>query len=330
MLHFARFDLIQNRFDFREQTVTVSRATDNQAFILENIFQDIRCRALAHIVHDDILHPVCGQRSGNRFCHLFGIAIHAAVHDRHTFFTFITAHTVINIDRFCCIFTPHRTVSRTDRPDIQSRQLLQSTLYRISIFTDNIGIITEHFLPIMFHIHFRVDHTAIQRSVSTEGIGREQDFVSRIVSDHHFRPVHHRSHIERQLVTTHTQGVSFLHFIQSRRNTVIPIQHAESLLVSDNLDIRILLAQQTDTARMIRLHMVHDQKIQRTPVESIRYFFQENIGITHIHRIDQDRFLVHDQIGIIRYTIRQRPHILKKSFLPVVYPYIVNFICYFF
>ena len=79
---------------------------------------------------------------------------------------------------------------------------------------------------------------------------------------------------------------------------------AESLLVSNNLDIRILLAQQTDTARMIRLHMIHDQKIQRTPVESIRYFFQENIGITHIHRIDQDRFLVHDQIGIIRYTIR--------------------------
>ena len=182
----------------------------------------------------------------------------------------------------------------------------------------------------MFHIHFRVDHTAIQRSVSTEGIGREQDFVSRIVSDHHFRPVHHRSHIERQLVTAHTQGVSFLHFIQSRRDTVIPIQHAESLLVSNNLDIRILLAQQTDTARMIRLHMIYHEIIQRTSVQGIRYFFQENIRVTNIDRIDQYGFLVYDQVRVIGNAVRQRPHILKKSFLPVVYPYIVNFICYFF
>ena len=111
---------------------------------------------------------------------------------------------------------------------------------------------------------------------------------------------------------------------------MIAFQHAESLLVPDDPDIRILLAQQTDAARMVRFHMVYNQKIQWTPIESICYFFQENIGITHIHRIDQDRFLVHDQIGIIRYTIRQRPHILKKSFLTVVYTYIVNFICYFF
>ena len=72
----------------------------------------------------------------------------------------------------------------------------------------------------------RQQYPDVQIIGNKQTFGREQDFVSRIVSDHHFRPVHHRSHIERQLVTAHTQGVSFLHFIQSRRDTVIPIQHA--------------------------------------------------------------------------------------------------------
>ena len=55
-----------------------------------------------------------------------------------------------------------------------------------------------------------------------------------------------------------SQKILVFHHVLFARHAINALYHAESLLVSNNLDIRILLAQQTDTARMIRLRVIHD------------------------------------------------------------------------
>ena len=111
---------------------------------------------------------------------------------------------------------------------------------------------------------------------------------------------------------------------------MIAVQHTECLLVTDDLHIRILLAQQADTAGMVGFHMVHDQIIERTSVQRIRYFFQKDIRIANVYCIDQYSLFVYDQIRIIRNAVRKRPHIFEEGLLTVVYSYIIYLICYFF
>ena len=81
---------------------------------------------------------------------------------------------------------------------------------------------------------------------------------------------------------------------------------------------------------MIRLHMIYHEIIQRTSVQGIRYFFQENIRVTNIDRIDQYGFLVYDQERVIGNAVWQRPHILEEGLLTVINSYIINFIRNFF
>ena len=131
-------------------------------------------------------------------------------------------------------------------------------------------------------------------------------------------------------MTTRIQGITLFHLKQAFLDAMISFQHSESLIVSDNLYVRILLTQQTDTSRMIRLHMIYHEIIQRTSVQGIHYFFQENIRVTNIDRIDQYGFLVYDQVRVIGNAVWQRPHILEEGLLTVINSYIINFIRNFF
>ena len=66
----------------------------------------------------------------------------------------------------------------------------------------------------MLHVHLRIDHTTIQCAIRTERIRGEYDFIRNVISNHHFRPMHHRSHIKYKLMTTRIQGITLFHLKQ--------------------------------------------------------------------------------------------------------------------
>ena len=65
---------------------------------------------------------------------------------------------------------------------------------------------------------------------------------------------------------TQIEALAVFYFVQSFRDVVIAGQHAERLSVSDDLHVRILLAQQADASRMVRLHVTDNEIIECTPV----------------------------------------------------------------
>ena len=219
---------------------------------------------------------------------------------------------------------------RANRPDLQTGEFPQSHLHRISILPDDIRVITNHLFPIMLHVHLRVYYAAIQSAVRTERVRREENLIRSVVGHHHLRPMHHRRHIESQLVASRVKGIALLHLMQPLGDAMKTRQHAERLAIPDNLHARILLTQQTDATRMIRLHVIDNQVIQRTAVQRVRYFLQEDVRVTYIHRINQDGLLVDNQVRVVRNPIRQRPHILEQCLLAIVHAHVINLIRYLF
>ena len=107
-------------------------------------------------------------------------------------------------------------------------------------------------------------------------------------------------------------------------------QHTKRLGVAYNLHSRILLAEQANATRMVRLHVIDNQIIQRASLQSLGYLLQEKIRIADIDRVDQDRLFIDDQISVVRHTVGQRPHVLEERLLAVVYSHVIDLICDFF
>ena len=53
---------------------------------------------------------------------------------------------------------------------------------------------------------------------------------------------------------------------------------------------------------MVRLHVVNDKIVQRTSLEQEVELMKEDIGVADIHRIDECRLLVQDEISIVGYS----------------------------
>ena len=153
-------------------------------------------------MHHDVLDALNGKFRSYCLCHLFGIAIHGTVDYDYTFLSCITAQTVVDTDNLGYIVRPHRSMSGTNGRDRQSAQLCQSFLYRRTVFTYDIRIVTYHFIPILIQIHTRIQETSVERTEATEAVtGKKHPF--RFIKGHHcFGPMHHRSHIETELMVS--------------------------------------------------------------------------------------------------------------------------------
>ena len=154
--------------------------------------------------------------------------------------------------------------------------------------------------------------------ISHKAFGEEKDLIGRVIGDHHFRPMYHRCHIETELMYARVQCISLFHLIQSIGNAMESGQHTKRLGVAYNLHSRILLAEQANATRMVRLHVIDNQIIQRASLQSLSYLLQEKIRIADIDRVDQDRLFIDDQISVVRHTVGQRPHVLEERLLAVV------------
>ena len=70
---------------------------------------------------------------------------------------------------------------------------------------------------------------------------------------------------------------------------------------------------------MVRLHMVHNEIVQISPVQNRRQVFEKLPGHRAVHGVDQDGFLVQDHIGIVCDPPRDGIDILEQLDSPVAH-----------
>ena len=93
------------------------------------------------------------------------------------------------------ILSPDRSMKRADHGNIKCQSLFQGSLYRHTVFSNNIYKISSCIIqPFFFEIHFISKNITIQRAKCSKCVCAEQNFVIGIISYHCLRPVNHRNH----------------------------------------------------------------------------------------------------------------------------------------
>ena len=163
------------------------------------------CHIVTAQISDRNLWSALGTKDFRHFFGCFlGASMDRGVCNEYTFcFYFVLAPCVVQTNVITQVFLQDRTVKRTDASDVQSSSFLQECLYLCAIFTANVKVITASFACPVFFVS--------QCTELAETIGREQYLIGCIVSDHHFRPMHHWSHEELQFPTAQVESVAFLY-----------------------------------------------------------------------------------------------------------------------
>ena len=91
ILHLAQLDLREHHLHLGVELAAVGGATHDEAAVVEDVAQDVGAVALADVVHGDVAHAAVGEGRGDVLSHLLGVAVHAAVDDRHAVEAFVAA-----------------------------------------------------------------------------------------------------------------------------------------------------------------------------------------------------------------------------------------------
>ena len=324
ILHLAQLDLREHHLHLGVELAAVSGATHDEAAVVEDVAQDVGAVALADVVHGDVAHAAVGEGRGDVLSHLFGVAVHAAVDDRHAVEAFVAAEAVVEGDHIAALPRPDGAVGGADGVDLKPGELLECALHGGAVLADDVCVVARHLAPEAVGVHIGVEHAAVQGAKRAEGVGREEHLLRLLIRDHDLGPVHHRSHVERELVVTQVERVALLDLVQPVGDAVISGQHAEGLFVADDLHIGIDLAQQADAAGVVRLHVIDHQIVQLAAVEQLSHALEEEVGIADVDRIDQHGLVVDDQIRVVGHAPGERPQVFKQCFLAIVYAYVIN------
>ena len=327
-LHFAYQNLGKQGFYLRINLVAVGGAADDKSAILEDIGNDIRRIALAHIVHHDVLDALCRKFRRNGFRHLFRVAVHGTVSNDHTFVSGVAAQLVVDTDNLGYVFRPHRSVCRADGRNGQTAQLSQRLLHRRAVLAYDVRIVANHLIPVSVQIDAGIQEPSVQRAETAETVTGEKNSFRFVKSHHRLGPVHHRGHIETELMMSQSQKILVFHHVLFARHAIKALYHAESLLVAHDDDVGVMLLYQTDRTRMVRFHMVDDEILDGALADDILYLAQIHLEIADVYRIDQsDHFVVY-QVRVVGNPIRQRPHTFKQMLIAVIHSHVVDFSFY--
>ena len=210
----------------------------------------------------------------------------------------------------------------TDIVEFHAFQFLEGILHGRTVLTDDIGIVAYHLQPERVTVDLLIDHTSVQGSETAKGITREKDVVTK--GHHRLRPVDHRGQHEVQRVTSQLDGIAVFHLYRTIDNSIEALHHLESLLVADDLDVRIILLDQGNGAAMVWLHVVNHQVVDRTFPDHLMDMFDELGEKVHFNGVYQTDFLVINQIRVVTHAIGKGPQTLKQRLVTVVDTHIID------
>ena len=203
----------------------------------------------------------------------------------------VLAPRVVEADIVAEILLQNRAVQRADALNLQRSELLQQCLHRASILSADIEIVTACLAsPILL---------VAQRSELTKAVGREYNLILLIVCHHHLGPMHHRRHKELQGVLSERERITLLHCDCILREilTLEELrQHLNSARRSYNLYVGILLHNLGNAARVVGLHMLHNEIVGRAAIECRAEVCEPLVHLTIVGRIHYGNLLVLNKI----------------------------------
>ena len=215
-------------------------------------------------------------------------------------------------------------MQRTDNRNIQRGKFFQKCLYLHTIFPANVDIIPPGLTGPVFR--------SIPCPEFTKPICTEHNLFRLLICDNDLRPVHHGRCIKLQGMLPQFQSIPFLDYNHPAFQIHFKklLHHIESRRTGYNLHIRKSVCQILDTTRMIRLHMLNNQIIQSSSIQSLFQTGKPVICHMSVHRIHNSRFFIQNYIRIICHTMFHCILTFKQSEFTVIHPYIDNLFRYMF
>ena len=325
----ACFYFLQQRVHGRIKLVGVGGASDNEAFVLEYVAQYVRGVGGGNVVHDNVALSGFSQPLRHGFGHLLGVAVHGAVHNDDALVQgFVAAEFVVHVHHAGYLLAPYGSVRAANGLYGQPAEFLQGFLHGHAVLAHDVGVVAHHFVPVFFGVHLLVGDAAVQRAEASEAVAGKEDVVGLVEGHHGFRPVHHGREVELQGVPAQRERVAIFHFQRVVANAVVAFDHVERFVVPHQGDMRKIAPQQPYGAGMVGFHVVDDEVIDGARARYASDFVNEQVAEAAVHRVDNGYFLVLNQVGVVGYAVRQRQHVFKFVFLPVVHADIENGVCY--
>ena len=135
----------------------------------------------------------------------------------------------------------------------------------------------------------------------------------------------HGGEDELELVGAEGEGVAVLHLVKAGGQAVEAGHHVEGLLIADNLDIGIELAQQGQRAAVVGLHVVDDDVVDGTVADDLADVLEEGHEEVDLDSVDEADFLVVDEVGVIAHAVGEGPKALEERLVAVVDADVVDF-----
>ena len=98
----------------------------------------------------------------------------------------------------------------------------------------------------------------------------------------------------------------------------VSLEHLLALTIDDEGCLRVVAQDQSEGSGVVRLHMIDDDVVELVACESRLELSQEAIGVGDVDGIEEDVFLILDQVRVVRHPVGDRPKVLEESCLAIV------------
>ena len=317
VLQVVRLQVGEQRLHRGEDAIVVCGGGEHDVAAPERLGEDDGGMRGGGVIHRDIPNAQIRQPGGQDIGGILRMAVDGAVGDHDSrLLRAIAAPAVVFFHKFGDIRTPNRAVQRADHGELQPRGLLEQRLHLRAVLADDVGVIAARIVhPVAVKVDLVRIQVAVHRAKGTERIGRVEDLLRGVIGDHDLRPVHHRCHDKGECVPAGGEYVALLDRdgVGVERKVIKLPDHGHGLGVPDDLERRIAEQQLTDNGAVVGLHVVDDQIVERPPAEHMGDILQEQIRHGAVNGVEQNRLLIHHQIGVVGHAARDRVHILKKG-----------------
>ena len=181
-------------------------------------------------------------------------------------------------------------MKRTDGLDIKSGCLLQEGGCLCAVLSYYVKVISSRLAcPVLI---------GIQSSEFTEGVCREEYFLTGFICNHYFRPVDHWRHNESQGMGSQLQCVPLGYYNLSIFDIHFKKlwEHVEQLRITHQFHIRIFFSHRLNAAAVIRFQMRDYQVCRIFTGQFPFYIGKPFISFSGIHRVHNGSFIIHYNI----------------------------------
>ena len=127
-----------------------------------------------------------------------------------------------------------------------------------------------------------------------------------VVGEEDLRPMHHRRGDEAQHMAAQGEGIALLDDAAAALKALAEerLHHGKGLGGGDDDGIRVSRGEGQDAARVIRLHMLHDEIVRRAAVQRLFQIGKPSLRKMLVHAVHDGNLFIHDGVGIIGHAVR--------------------------